>query len=128
VLRGLHIQNPASQGKLVTAMRGRVLDVAVDVRRGSPTFGKHVAVELSEDNRQLWVPQGFAHGFVMLSDSAGFFYKCHEHCSPENEVVIRWDDPALGIEWGVKEPTVSPRDAAGRRWDEIASLPQYGVN
>jgi dTDP-4-dehydrorhamnose 3,5-epimerase len=129
VLRGLHIQNPASQGKLVTAMRGCVLDVAVDVRRGSPTFGKHVAVELSEDNRrQLWVPRGFAHGFVVLSDSADFFYKCDEYYSPENEVVIRWDDPELGIEWGVKEPTVSPRDAAGRRLAEIAPLPKYGVN
>jgi dTDP-4-dehydrorhamnose 3,5-epimerase len=129
VLRGLHIQNPASQGKLVTAMRGCVLDVAVDVRRGSPTFGKHVAVELSEDNRrQLWVPRGFAHGFVVLSDSADFFYKCDEYYSPENEVVIRWDDPELGIDWGVKEPTVSSRDAAGRRLAEIASLPQYEVN
>lgn len=128
VLRGLHIQNPASQGKLVTALRGCVLDVAVDVRRGSPTFGKHVAVELSEDNRrQLWVPRGFAHGFVVLSDSADFFYKCDEYYSPENEVVIRWDDPELGIDWGVKDPIVSPRDAAGRRLAEIASLPPYGV-
>jgi dTDP-4-dehydrorhamnose 3,5-epimerase len=73
------------------------------------------------------VPRGFAHGFVVLSDSADFFYKCDEYYSPENEVVIRWNDPELGIEWGVKEQTVSPRDAAGRRLAEIASLPLYGV-
>src|SRR5262249_37501673 len=83
VLRGLHLQNPKSQGKLVSAVRGSVLDVAVDVRLGSPTFGQHVAVELSEENhRQLWVPRGFAHGFVVLSETADFFYKCDEVYSP----------------------------------------------
>jgi dTDP-4-dehydrorhamnose 3,5-epimerase len=129
VLRGLHIQNPKAQGKLVTVLRGRVLDVAVDVRVGSPTFGRHVAVELTEENRrQLWVPRGFAHGFVVRSESADFFYKCDEYYSPDDEVVIRWDDPDLGIEWGVKEPAISTRDAAGRRLAEMTSLPKYGVN
>ena len=129
VLRGLHIQNPKSQGKLVTVLRGRVLDVAVDVRTGSPTFSRHVAVELTEDNRrQLWVPRGFAHGFLVLSESADFFYKCDEYYSPDDETVIRWDDPALGIEWGIESPTISARDAGGRPLAETASLPRYGVN
>jgi dTDP-4-dehydrorhamnose 3,5-epimerase len=97
-------------------LRGRVLDVAVDVRVGSPTFGRHLAVELTEENRrQLWAPRGFAHGFVVRSESADVFYKCDEYYSPDDEVVIRWDDPNLGIEWGVKEPAISTRDAAGRR-------------
>jgi dTDP-4-dehydrorhamnose 3,5-epimerase len=129
VLRGLHIQNPKAQGKLVTVVRGRVLDVAVDVRAGSPTFAKHVSVELTEDNRrQLWVPRGFAHGFVVLSETADFFYKCDEYYSPDDEMVIRWNDPALGIKWGVKEPAISARDAAGRLLAETTSLPKYGVN
>jgi dTDP-4-dehydrorhamnose 3,5-epimerase len=127
VLRGLHLQNPRAQGKLVTVLQGRVLDVAVDVRAGSPTFGRHVAVELSGDNRrQFWVPRGFAHGFVVLSDSADFFYKCDELYSAKDEVVIQWNDPALGIDWGVTAPTVSARDAAGRPLADIASLPKYG--
>jgi len=129
VLRGLHIQNPKAQGKLVTVVHGRVLDVAVDVRTASPTFGRHVAVELTEDNRrQLWVPRGFAHGFVVLSESADFFYKCDEYYCPDAEVVIRWDDSDLAIDWGVKEPIISARDAAGRRLADIASLPRYQVN
>lgn len=123
VLRGLHIQNPRAQGKLVTVVRGCVRDVAVDVREGSPTFGKHVAVELSEDNRrQLWVPRGCAHGFVVLSEFADVFYKCDEFYQPEAEMVIRWDDPALAIDWGTKEPRISARDAAGRRLAETTTL------
>src|SRR5271156_993288 len=126
VLRGLHLQNPKTQGKLVTALRGRVLDVAVDVRVGSPTFGRHVAVELSEENRrQLWVPRGFAHGFVVLSESADFFYKCDELYSPTDEVVVRWNDPTLGIDWGVTAPSLSARDAASRPLAEIDNLPMY---
>lgn len=126
VLRGLHIQHPRSQGKLVTVLRGCVLDVAVDVRIGSPTFGRHVAVELSEDNRrQLWVPRGFAHGFATLSETADFFYKCDELYSPADESVIRWDDPVLTIKWGLKNPTISARDAAGRWLGEMISLPRY---
>jgi dTDP-4-dehydrorhamnose 3,5-epimerase len=89
VLRGLHLQNPNTQGKLVSVMRGRVRDIAVDVRVGSPTFGRHVAVELSEDNRrQFWVPLGFAHGFVVLSESADFFYKCDAPYSPRDELAF----------------------------------------
>ena len=102
VIRGLHLQNPKCQGKLVSVLRGRVLDVAVDVRLGSPTFGKHVAVELSEDNRrQFWVPRGFAHGFAVVSEIADFCYKCDEFYSPSDEITVRWNDPAIGIEWGV---------------------------
>jgi dTDP-4-dehydrorhamnose 3,5-epimerase len=127
VLRGLHLQNPGTQGKLVCAMRGRVLDVAVDVRIGSPTFGCHVAVELSEDNRrQLWVPRGFAHGFVVLSDIADFFYKCDHPYSPKNEIVVRWDDPAIGVNWGIMEPSLSVRDAAAPLLTDVANLPRYG--
>ena len=108
-------------------MRGKVLDVAVDVRQGSPNFGRHVAVELSEDNRrQLWVPRGFAHGFAVLSETADFFYKCDNLYSPEDEIVVRWDDPAIGIQWGVEKPSLSARDAAGRRLVDIANLPKYG--
>jgi dTDP-4-dehydrorhamnose 3,5-epimerase len=126
VIRGLHIQNPRAQGKLVTVVRGRVLDVAVDVRIGSPTFARHVSVELNEDNRrQLWVPRGFAHGFATLSETADFFYKCDEYYSPADESVIRWDDPVLTIKWGLKDPTVSARDAAGRFLGEMTSLPRY---
>lgn len=128
VLRGLHLQNPRAQGKLVTVLRGKVLDVALDVRIGSPTFGRHVAVELSEDNRrQFWVPRGFAHGFVVLSDSADFFYKCDELYSPDDEMVVLWNDPALGIDWRIGAPTLSPRDAGGRRLSDIATLPKYGA-
>ena len=101
-LRGLHFQHPKAQGKLVTVLRGAVRDVAVDVRVGSPTFGKHVAVDLDDENRrQFFVPRGFAHGFVVLSESADFFYKCDALYSPADERVLRWNDPALGIDWGI---------------------------
>jgi dTDP-4-dehydrorhamnose 3,5-epimerase len=125
VLRGLHLQNPRSQGKLVSAFHGRVLDVAVDVRVGSPTFGRHVAVELG-DLRQLWVPRGFAHGFVVLSKSADFFYRCDELYSPADEITIRWDDPAIGIDWKIDSPTLSPRDAEAPLLRDVARLPRYG--
>jgi dTDP-4-dehydrorhamnose 3,5-epimerase len=127
VLRGLHFQNPRSQGKLVSVLRGRILDVAVDVRLGSPTFGQHVIAELSEDNhRQLWVPRGFAHGFLVFSESADFFYKCDEFYSPSDEVALRWNDPAIGIRWGVDTPTLSARDAAAPPLAEVKNLPVYG--
>jgi dTDP-4-dehydrorhamnose 3,5-epimerase len=127
VLRGLHLQNPMTQGKLVSVMRGRVLDVAVDVRIGSPHFGQHVAVELSEHNRwQLWVPRGFAHGFVVLSETADFFYKCDEFYSPKDEIVVRWDDPAIGIKWGAENPSLSARDAAAPLLSEVKNLPVFG--
>ena len=127
VLRGLHLQNPSAQGKLVTALRGRVLDVAVDVRVGSPRFGRHVAVELSEENRrQLWVPRGFAHGFVVLSETADFFYKCDDIYSPKDEVSVRWNDPAIGIDWGIDAPSLSAKDADAPLLSEVRNLPMYG--
>jgi dTDP-4-dehydrorhamnose 3,5-epimerase len=125
VLRGLHLQNPRSQGKLVSAFHGRVLDVAVDVRVGSPTFGRHVAVELG-DLRQLWVPRGFAHGFVVLSKSADFFYRCDELYSPADEITIRWNDPAIGIDWKIDNPLLSPRDATAPLLQDVERLPRYG--
>jgi dTDP-4-dehydrorhamnose 3,5-epimerase len=126
VLRGLHFQGPKCQGKLVSVLRGSVLDVAVDVRLGSPTFGQHVAVELNEENRrQLWVPRGFAHGFLVLSDSADFFYKCDEYYSPADEIVVRWNDPAIGIDWGFNAPTLSARDAAAPLLADVLALPKY---
>jgi dTDP-4-dehydrorhamnose 3,5-epimerase len=128
VLRGLHIQNPKPQGKLVTVLRGTVIDIAVDVRVGSPTFGQHVKMELSEENRrQLWIPRGFAHGFVVVSEVTDFFYKCDEFYSPGNELVLRWDDPELGIDWGLTAPIVSERDRSGRTLSQLNGLlPVFG--
>jgi len=115
------------QGKLVGVLRGNVRDVAVDVRRGSPTFGQHVAVELNEENRrQLWVPRGFAHGFAVLSETADLFYKCDEFYSPSDEIVVRWDDPAIGVQWGIKSPILSPRDAVAPLLADVQTLPTYG--
>jgi dTDP-4-dehydrorhamnose 3,5-epimerase len=126
VLRGLHLQNPKTQGKLISVLRGRVRDVAVDVRRGSPTFGQHVAVDLDDESRrQLWVPRGFAHGFVVLSETADFFYKCDDLHSPAEEIVVRWDDPAIGIAWGMEAPLLSVRDAAAPLLAEVRTLPEY---
>lgn len=101
VLRGLHFQRPPfAQGKLVRVIQGEVLDVAVDIRLGSPTFGKHVSVKLSEENkRQLWVPKGFAHGFAVLSKTALFSYKCDNYYTPSHDAGLLWDDPKLGIDW-----------------------------
>jgi len=115
------------QGKLVGVLRGNVRDVAVDVRRGSPTFGQHVAVELNEENRrQLWVPRGFAHGFAVLSETADLFYKCDEFYSPADEIAVRWDDPAIGIQWGIKSPILSTRDAVAPLLADVQTLPTYG--
>ena len=124
VLRGLHLQHPNAQGKLVTILSGRVLDVAVDVRRGSPTFRRHVAVELVE-HQQLWIPPGLAHGFYVLSASADVVYKCDAPYSAKDEIAIRWNDPSLGIIWPDPAPLLSPRDAAAPLLDEIADLPAY---
>jgi dTDP-4-dehydrorhamnose 3,5-epimerase len=112
VIRGLHYQTPPfAQGKLVSVLRGRVLDVAVDIRTGSPTFGRYVAVELSDENhRQFWIPAGFAHGFVSLEDDTLFAYKCTNVYSKEHDRGIRWDDPAIGINWQVSEPIISEKD------------------
>ena len=103
VMRGLHFQAPPfTQSKLVRCVKGKVLDVAVDIRKGSPTYGQHVAVELSEDNhRQFFVPRGFAHGFAVLSETAIFQYKCDNFYAPQSEGVLAWDDPDLGIDWKV---------------------------
>ncbi len=113
VLRGLHFQHPRAQAKLVQAVRGEVFDVAVDVRVGSPTFGRAAWTTLSETNhRQLFIPSGFAHGFVVTSDEAIVSYKCSEYYSPGAEHAIRWNDPALAIPWPVAAPILSPKDAA----------------
>lgn len=115
VLRGLHYQLQQAQGKLVRVVRGAVFDVAVDIRKSSPTFGKWIGCELSEDNhRQLWVPPGFAHGFVVLSDSADFLYKTTDYYSPAHERCIEWNDPQIDIHWpsGIT-PLLSAKDAAG---------------
>ena len=115
VLRGLHYQLEQPQGKLVRVTHGRVFDVAVDLRRSSPNFGRWVGVELSADNnRQLWVPEGFGHGFVVLSDSADFLYKTTDYYHPESERSIRYDDPDLGIEWPQLETlSLSDKDLKG---------------
>ncbi|MCX6891043.1 MAG: dTDP-4-dehydrorhamnose 3,5-epimerase [Verrucomicrobiota bacterium] len=118
-LRGLHFQNPQPQGKLLQVLMGEVFDVAVDIRRSSPTFGKCYGLVLSADNkRQFYVPPGFAHGFVVLSETALFQYKCTEFYSPKDEMAIRWDDPDIGIEWPLKDPLLSERDANGLRLRE----------
>ena len=115
VLRGLHYQVEQPQGKLVRVARGRVWDVAVDIRQDSPTFGQWVGTELSEDNQhQLWVPPGFAHGFVVLSDSADFLYKTTDYYAPQHERCIAWNDPRLAIAWPYAgEPQLSAKDAQG---------------
>ena len=112
VLRGLHYQIQQPQGKLVRVVQGAVFDVAVDIRRSSPTFGQHIGVELSAENkRMLWVPEGFAHGFVVLSDNAEFLYKTTHYWAPSFERSIAWNDPALGIQWPIQgEPTLSAKD------------------
>lgn len=114
VLRGLHYQIHQTQGKLVRVARGAVFDVAVDIRKSSPTFGQWVGVELTEENHcQLWVPPGFAHGFVVLSDSTDFLYKATDYYAPEFERCIAWNDPAIGIQWPIDaEPRVSAKDKA----------------
>jgi len=122
VLRGLHYQLGQPQGKLVRAVRGAVFDVAVDIRPDSPTFGKWVGVELSEDNhRQLWVPPGLAHGFLVLSESADFLYKTTDYYAPTLERCIAWDDSTVGIEWPLDgRPTLSARDSAGQAFKTAA--------
>lgn len=129
VLRGLHFQKGShSQSKLVRVVRGSVLDVAVDIRKGSPTFGQHVAVELTEDNhRQFFIPRGFAHGFSVLSDVAVFQYKCDNYYCPESEGAIAWNDPDLGIDWRIpaEKAILSPKDANHPRLKDSPYLFDY---
>lgn len=126
VLRGLHFQKPPyAQAKLVRVVKGRVLDVAVDIRIGSPTYGRYEAVELSEENhRQLFIPQGFAHGFCVLSDEAVFQYKCDNYYAPDSEAAIRWDDPDLAIDWGIpaEDVILSEKDAHHPALKEIEDV------
>ena len=120
VLRGLHFQKQKPQGKLVRVVRGEVFDVAVDIRPGSATFGQWAGVILSEENkRQFWVPPGFAHGFVVTSESADFEYKCTDYYDPTDEGAIRWDDPDLAIEWPVENPLLSAKDAEAPLFREL---------
>ncbi|WP_053843503.1 dTDP-4-dehydrorhamnose 3,5-epimerase [Paracidovorax avenae] len=125
VLRGLHYQIRQPQGKLVRVVRGTVFDVAVDLRRSSPTFGQWVGEELSEENqRQMWVPPGFAHGFVVLSESADFLYKTTDYYAPEHERCIAWNDPGIGIDWRFAgEPSLSAKDAKGVALREAEVFP-----
>ncbi|HXK08962.1 MAG TPA: dTDP-4-dehydrorhamnose 3,5-epimerase [Vicinamibacteria bacterium] len=127
-LRGLHAQLTRPQGKLVRAAEGEMFDVAVDVRRGSPTFGRWVGVVLSGENfRQLWIPPGFAHGFCVLSASVHVEYKCTEFYDREDEVAVAWNDPAIGVEWPIREPNLSPKDAKAPRLAQILDrLPAVG--
>lgn len=112
VLRGLHYQLEKPQGKLVAVVRGRIFDVAADIRRGSPTFGKWVGFMLDDIHRQaVWIPPGFAHGFCALSDEADVLYKCTDYYDPSSERGVPWNDPILGIEWPVKKPIISKKDA-----------------
>lgn len=123
VLRGLHYQIVQPQGKLVTVLRGAVLDVVVDLRRSSPTFGEFDSFELSEENRrQLYVPPGFAHGFLALADENVVMYKCTDLYSPAHERTLIWNDPALGIDWPTTAPLVSPKDALGKTLDEAETF------
>lgn len=127
-LRGLHLQEPYAQGKLVSVLEGEVFDVAVDVRVGSPSFGKWVGARLSGENKhQLYVPPGFAHGFCVTTDNALFSYKCTEFYHPETELSVAWNDPDIGIDWPVADPLLSQKDAAAKRLAEIPQerLPRY---
>jgi dTDP-4-dehydrorhamnose 3,5-epimerase len=128
ILRGLHFQHPNDQGKLVYVLEGEVFDAAVDVRVGSPTFGKWTGTLLSsEDHRQLWIPPGFAHGFCVTSDTALFAYKCTALYSVADEVGVVWNDPAIGIPWPVAEPQLSAKDKVQPRLADIdpARLPRF---
>ncbi|WP_248765719.1 dTDP-4-dehydrorhamnose 3,5-epimerase [Pseudomonas protegens] len=125
VLRGLHYQIEHPQGKLVRVIAGEVLDVAVDIRRSSPNFGRWASVRLSaQNNRQLWIPEGFAHGFVVLSDAAEFLYKTTDYYTPSAERCISWDDPTLAINWQLQGmPTLSAKDQKGKSLEEADLFP-----
>lgn len=125
VLRGMHFQNPSPQGKLVRVVSGAVFDVAVDLRRSSPTFGKWTGVELSAQNKRMfWVPQGFAHGFLTLEDDTDFLYKCDAPYAPQNEHSLAWDDPDVGIQWPLEgiDVKLSGKDQEGKRLSEVEAF------
>ncbi|WP_408591063.1 dTDP-4-dehydrorhamnose 3,5-epimerase [Novosphingobium sp.] len=125
VLRGMHFQNPAPQGKLVRVVRGAVFDAVVDLRRSSPTFGQWTGVTLSAENKRLfWVPEGFAHGFLTLEDDTDFLYKCTSAYLPTNEHSLAWDDPTVGIEWPLDgiEPKLSAKDRQGTPFADVAAF------
>ena len=127
-VRGLHLQHPKAQGKLVQVLYGVVYDVVVDVRRGSPNFGEWLGVNLSKDNRnQLWIPAGFAHGFCAISEKALLHYKCTSFYAPKDEITIRYDDRQIGITWPIEAPLLSKKDEAGYNLGGIDQelLPQY---
>lgn len=132
VLRGLHFQKGEfAQSKLVRVVEGRVIDVAVDIRRGSPTFGKYVAVELSKENkRQLFIPRGFAHGFAVLSEEAVFQYKCDNLYAPDHEGAIAWNDPKIGIDWQIRpeDAILSEKDKKHPTLDEAEELFDYNTD
>ena len=128
VLRGLHYQEPKSQGKLVSVVHGAIFDVAVDIRRDSPTFGNWTGLELTHDNHlNIWISPGFAHGFLTLSDTADVTYKCTDYYAPEHEHCLLWNDPAVGIAWPKFDtpPRLSAKDAAGLRLADAKTLPIY---
>lgn len=128
VLRGLHLQHPSAQAKLVWVLEGEVFDVAVDVRVGSPSFGGWVGATLSsQNNRQLFVPEGFAHGFCVTSESVLFAYKCSREYAPDEELSVLWNDPEIGVDWPIGDPLLSQRDRAAPRLSEIDPdrLPRY---
>ena len=128
VLRGLHYQEPSAQGKLVRCTRGAIWDVAVDIRVGSPTFAQWFGAELSEANReQLWVPEGFAHGFCALTEETDVIYKCTAPYDAKADRGIAWNDPELGITWPIAEPLLSPKDAAAPRLKDAVVLPRYAA-
>ena len=120
VLRGLHFQTKNPQGKLVRVVRGKVFDVAVDIRKNSKTYGKWIGVVLSEDNKtQLWIPPGLAHGFLVLSDIADFEYKCTNYYDPTSEACLLWNDPTVNINWPISTPTLSEKDKLGKTLQEL---------
>ncbi|MBA0203891.1 dTDP-4-dehydrorhamnose 3,5-epimerase [Pectobacterium aroidearum] len=120
VLRGLHFQKTNPQGKLVRVVRGEVFDVAVDIRQYSPTYGKWYGVLLSEENKtQFWLPPGLAHGFVVLSDTADFEYKCTDYYDPSDEGCLLWNDPDVGIDWPLESPLLSEKDKLGKHFKEL---------
>jgi dTDP-4-dehydrorhamnose 3,5-epimerase len=126
-IRGLHAQHRRPQGKLLRVIEGKIFDVAVDIRRGSPTFRRWIGIDLSSDNfRQCYIPPGFAHGFAVLSSSAQLEYKCTDYYDPTDELGVLWNDPEIGIAWPVENPILSAKDlAAPRLRDLIDKLPQY---